>query len=177
MKNHLMLKDMTRIALFTALLVVCSWITVPAAIPFTLQTLAVFLAAGLLGSARGCLAVLIYLLLGAAGLPVFSGMKGGLSALLGPTGGFLLGFLPAAALVGLGRGKSVPLKILWMSLGLAVCYFVGTVWYGLLYMPEGMGWIRICQSCVFPFLLPDMAKAVLAAYLAQRLQNRVQGAF
>ena len=91
-------RDMAYIALMAVLLAVCSWISVPAPVPFTLQTFGVFCALGLLGGRRGSTAVLLYILLGAVGLPVFSGFQGGLGKLLGPTGGYILGFLLSALL-------------------------------------------------------------------------------
>ena len=75
-----------------ALMAVCSWISIPTAIPFTLQTMAVFLAVGLLGGKRGTLAVTAYVLLGAVGAPVFANFSGGIGILLGQTGGYILGF-------------------------------------------------------------------------------------
>ena len=71
---------------------VCAWISVPGPVPFTLQTMGVFLAVGLLGGRLGSLAVGAYLLLGAVGLPVFSGFSGGVASFAGPTGGYLVGF-------------------------------------------------------------------------------------
>ena len=86
-------RDMALVALMTALMAICSWISIPTTVPFTLQTLGVFLACALLGGKRGSLAVFVYLLLGALGLPVFAGFSGGAGALLGSTGGYILGFL------------------------------------------------------------------------------------
>ena len=83
--------DMAYIALFAVVMAVCAWISIPAAVPFTLQTFGVFLAVGLLGGKRGTLAVLIYLLLGAVGIPVFAGFNGGLGYMLGATGGYIVG--------------------------------------------------------------------------------------
>lgn len=85
--------DMAYIAIFTVLMAVCSWISIPATVPFTLQTFGVFVAVGVLGGKRGSLAVLIYILLGVIGVPVFAGFSGGIGAILGTTGGYILGFL------------------------------------------------------------------------------------
>ena len=82
-------RELARAALFAALIAICSWISIPTAVPFTLQTFAVFLALGVLGGKLGTLSVAVYLLLGAVGLPVFAGFQGGLGALLGATGGYL----------------------------------------------------------------------------------------
>ena len=92
-------QDIAYIAIFTALMAVCSWISIPTAIPFTLQTMAVFLAVGLLGGKRGTLAVTAYVLLGAVGAPVFANFSGGIGILLGQTGGYILGFIGSALVI------------------------------------------------------------------------------
>ena len=88
-------RDLVLIAQCAAMMTVCSWISVPAAVPFTMQTFGVFMAIGLLGGKRGTAAVAVYLLLGAAGLPVFSGFTGGIGHIVGPTGGYPIGFMAA----------------------------------------------------------------------------------
>ena len=93
-------RDLAYIALFAVLIAICSWIAIPILqVPYTLQTFAVFLAVGVLGGKRGTLAVLVYILLGAVGVPVFAGFTGGLGVLLGTTGGYILGFLCTALLM------------------------------------------------------------------------------
>lgn len=84
---------MAYIALFAVLMAVCSWISIPAVVPFTLQTFGVFVAVSVLGGKRGTLAVVLYLLMGVVGLPVFAGFSGGLGVLLGSTGGYIVGFV------------------------------------------------------------------------------------
>ena len=96
MKQNITVRDMAYIALMAVVIALCSWISVPAAVPFTMQTFAVFCALLLLGGRRGTFAVALYILLGAFGLPVFSGFRGGIGALLGPTGGYIVGFLLCA---------------------------------------------------------------------------------
>ena len=93
MNNRFRVVDLTYMAVCAALIAICAWITVPAAVPFTLQTFAIFFVLSLLGGKRGTIAILVYILLGAVGLPVFSGFNGGLGALLGTTGGYIFGFL------------------------------------------------------------------------------------
>lgn len=85
--------DMVYIAVFAVIMAICSWISIPAQVPFTLQTFGVFVAVGVLGGKRGTLAVLVYILLGALGIPVFAGFQGGMGILLGTTGGYIVGFL------------------------------------------------------------------------------------
>ena len=167
-------KDLTYTALGAVLIAVCSWISVPAPVPFTLQTFAVFSVLLLLGGRRGTAAVLVYLLLGAAGLPVFSGFRGGLGALLGATGGYLLGFLLTGLVYRLferftGR---VWLRVLALVLGLALCYAFGTLWFVQVYARQ-TGPISVAAAlgwCVFPFLLPDGVKLALALLLSRRLR-------
>ena len=97
--NKLKTKDIVFIGIFAALMAICSWISIPTTVPFTLQTFAVFMAVGVLGGKRGTLSVLVYILLGAIGVPVFAGFAGGLGILTGSTGGYILGFLFSALIM------------------------------------------------------------------------------
>ena len=171
-------RDMVYIAVFAALITICSWIAIPTAIPFTLQTLGVFLAVGLLGGKRGTLAVLTYVLMAAVGLPVLTGFRGGIGALLGNTGGYVLGFLLTAllmwALEPLVGSRIVP-QIFSMLLSLAACYLFGTAWFMLLYARAGqhaaLG--TVLATCVIPFILPDLAKIAGAIFLTRRLKKHI----
>lgn len=172
-------KDLALAALFAALIAICSWISVPAAVPFTLQTLGVFLAVGLLGGKRGTMAVTVYILLGAAGLPVFSGFTGGVGILLGATGGYIVGFLAAALVMWLilhffGDGRLT--LLLSMAAGLLVCYGFGTLWFMLVYAAETgpVGIMTALGWCVIPFILPDTVKIALAGLLCSRLRPVVR---
>ena len=166
--------DLAYTALFTVLIVVCAWITVPLTVPFTLQTFGVFAALGTLGGRRGTYAVAAYLLLGLAGLPVFSGFQGGPGVLLGTTGGYILGFLASALLywaVTARFGSRPGVMAAAMVLGLVVCYGFGTAWFLAAYArttgPVGL-WTAL-GLCVFPFIVPDLAKLALALALSRRL--------
>lgn len=161
--------------IMAALIVLCAWLTIPTAVPFTMQTFAIFLAVGLLGGKLGSLAVGVYLLLGAVGLPVFSGFSGGLGAFAGVTGGYLIGFLLMALVMWLGErlfGMGDLVFVLSGIAGLAVCYLFGTVWFLVLYTsttgPVSV-W-AVLGSCVFPFLIPDGVKLALAFLLRRRLR-------
>ena len=159
---------MVRCALFAALIAICAWISVPVFdIAFTLQTFAVFLTLGLLGGKRGSAAIFIYLLLGAAGMPVFSGFRGGIGVLAGVTGGYLWGFLAAALLYRLLERFG---KFPAMIAGQLVCYLCGSIWF-LLYAGGGLSLILL--RCVVPYLIPDAAKIVLAYTLTRRLQRHI----
>ena len=164
-------KTLVRIALGAAFMAVCAWITVPGPVPFTLQTLAVVAVAALLGPWQGCAAVLVYLLLGAVGAPVFHGFQGGAQVLVGPTGGYLVGFLFTALLTGILTRKSDRFWILIsaMAAGIAVCYAFGTAWFGLFFANGGFG--KILMTCVVPFLLPDALKILVAAVLVRRIRR------
>ena len=166
-------RDMTAIALMAVLMCVCTWIAIPGAVPFTLQTFAVFAAVELLGARRAFWAVAAYLLMGAVGLPVFSGMAGGVGILLGQTGGYLWGFLllplicrGVAAVAGQGRLA----RITGMALGMLACYGLGTAWF--VFVSGGTGWGAALVMCVLPFLLPDAVKLVLAVAFAAALRRR-----
>ena len=120
-RSALNVQDITLIGLFTAVMAVCSWISIPATVPFTLQTFAVFLTCGLLGGRRGTLTVLVYLLLGAIGLPVFSGFTGGIGHLAGPTGGYIIGFIFSALVMWLGE----QIDIKGIGNGISILLFAG----------------------------------------------------
>lgn len=171
-------KDLALCALFAALIAVCAWFSIPATVPFTLQTFAIFAALGLLGGKRGTVAVAVYLLLGAIGVPVFAGFQGGIGALLGTTGGYLLGFLLTALIVwGMEArfGSKTGVFLLSAVLGMLVCYAFGTAWYLVVYartkgaisLATALGW------CVVPFLIPDAVKIALAVLLRGRLKRHI----
>ena len=129
--------DLVYIAVFAVLMAVCSWISVPTAVPFTLQTFAVFMAVGVLGGRRGTMSVVLYMILGAVGVPVFAGMTGGIGILTGTTGGYIVGFLFSALVMWAMEkipGKKSVIQILSMAVGLIVCYAFGTVWFMAVYM-------------------------------------------
>ena len=174
--TRLRTRDLTHIALFAVLMAVCAWITIPMTVPFTLQIFAVFAALATLGGRRGTYAVAVYLLLGAVGLPVGAGFQGGLGWLLGTAGGYIVGFLCIALIYWLMTaklGESLPVSIAACVLGLAVCYVFGTIWFMVVYArttgPVGvmtaLGW------CVFPYVIPDLLKLVLAVTLSQRIKG------
>lgn len=164
MKIH----TLSRCGIFAAALAICAWISVPLGDQaVSLQTFGVFLALGLLGGKQATAAVAAYLLLGAVGVPVFTGFRGGFSPLLGPTGGYLWGFL-AACLLWWALEKRLP-DWLKATLAMALCYGCGTVWYYFTYA-SGAVW-PVALACVAPYLLPDGAKITLALLLSRRLKK------
>ena len=179
METKLSVRAMAYIAMFAVVMAVCSWISVPYVVPFTLQTFGVFLAVGVLGGKRGTLAVLIYILLGCVGLPVFAGFSGGIGVVLGSTGGYIVGFLFTALIMWAMEkvpGNRTVVMIISMVLGLLACYAFGTVWFVVVYAqktgPVGLwtalGW------CVFPYILPDLVKIALALVLQKRLRAAIR---
>ena len=177
-KLSLSTHDLTLTALFTALMAVCSWISIPTAIPFTLQTFGVFVTAGLLGGRRGTLTIVIYLLLGAVGLPVFSGFTGGIGHMLGPTGGYIIGFIFTALIMWLAEhlyGKADKVLVLSMIAGLIVCYVFGTAWFMIVYTKNTgeIGLMTALSWCVIPYIIPDIIKIILAVILTRRLRPYV----
>ncbi len=174
MKEKTTVQDMIYIALMAVVIALCSWISVPSAVPFTMQTFAVYCALLLLGGRRGLLAVLLYILLGAFGLPVFSGFRGGIGALLGPTGGYILGFLLCALLFRLLEGKIRSLILL--IAGTLLCYLFGTLWFVYVYSSGGkeIGFGAALMLCVVPYLLPDAIKMLLAFVLTRRVKKAVK---
>ena len=176
MNRRLTAKDLSYIAMGVALIAVCSWISIPLPVPITLQTFAICLITAVLGLRLGLWAVVVYILLGAAGLPVFSGFRSGIGTLLGTTGGYIIGFVFTALAVGLGVkrfGRKPPLLALFMAIGILLCYTFGTAWFVLVYTRTSgaIGVLTALSLCVFPYLLPDAVKILLAVPLTGRLHS------
>ncbi|MDE5973732.1 MAG: biotin transporter BioY [Eubacterium sp.] len=166
--------DIVYIGLFAALIAVCAWISIPMTVSFTLQTCAVCLTAGLLGWKRGTLTVIIYILLGMIGLPVFTGFKSGIAAVTGPTGGYIVGFIFTALIVGFAAdklGKKLWMNVIFMAIGILVCYLFGTIWFMIAYK---VTFASALTTCVVPFLIPDAVKIAVAAILVNRLKKFVK---
>lgn len=170
-KPKITVLELAYIAVCTALMAVCSWIAIPTAIPFTMQTFGVCLTVMLLGGRNGLFSILTFVLLGGIGVPVFAEFTGGPGILFGSTGGYIIGFV-FMALIYWGitalLGEKLPVMVLALVLGMLVCYAFGTVWFMLVYSrtedPVGLwtalGW------CVFPYLIPDGIKLAIAVGLA-----------
>ena len=192
--RKLLIKDICYIALFAAVIVVCSWIAIPISeISITLQTMGVCMAAGFLGWKRGVICVLSYILLGVCCVPVFSGFKNFYALIVSASAGYVVGFLFTALIVGITSDKMhligkrlsgkaakqvVQLIILALSMvvGVAVCYLFGTLWVMVIYK----GSVRTSNLqialtyCVYPYILPDLVKIVLATFLVNYLKGYVK---
>lgn len=170
--------DLVYIGVFAVLMAVCSWISIPTAVPFTLQTFGVFMAVGVLGGKKGTASVGLYLLLGVLGVPVFAGMTGGIGVLLGTTGGYIIGFFFSALVMWAMEklpGKRSVIQVISMIIGLLVCYTFGTLWFMMVYMKNqgAVGLMTVLGWCVIPFIIPDILKIVLAYGLSRKLKNYV----
>lgn len=160
------------IAMGTAFMVVCSWLYIPLPVPITMQTFALCLLSALLGMKMGLWILGCYLALGTVGLPVFSGFMGGAGALMGATGGYILGFVFIPLCVGLGArlAKESRLRLaLTMGTGVLLCYIFGTVWYTRIYSQADGFWAAV-TICVLPYVIPDVLKILLAVTLSKRLE-------
>lgn len=168
-------------AVFASIICVGAFTSVKAGdVPFTLQSFAVFLALGTIGWKRGTVSVLIYLLLGAAGVPVFAGFKSGFGILLGPTGGFLIGFLFIGLVYGAVSGllkktrlNGLVVKLISFVAGNAVLYLFGCLIFAFVYLKkvDVSSITAAFTACVVPFLIPDTVKLVVAALISQRLEK------
>ena len=170
--------DIVYIAVFAVIMAICSWISIPAAVPFTLQTFGVFVAVGVLGGKRGTLSILVFILLGAIGVPVFAGFSGGIGVLLNTTGGYIVGFLFSALVMwGIEKvlGKKPVVQIISMVIGLLVCYALGTIWFMVVYARTtgAVGLGTVLSWCVIPFIVPDLVKIALAFVLSRKVRKYV----
>ncbi|MDE6036571.1 MAG: biotin transporter BioY [Ruminococcus sp.] len=168
------IREMVIIAMFSAILAVCSWISVPTSIPFTLQTFGVFATMNILGGKKGFFAILVYILLGAVGMPVFSGFSAGISALTSYSGGYIWGFILLALVywsVENFIGKNFTVQVISLITGMILCYLCGTLWF--MYVTKST-FIYGLTACVVPYLLFDALKLVLALIVSGRVKKYVR---
>ncbi|MFQ7472969.1 MAG: biotin transporter BioY [Anaerovoracaceae bacterium] len=190
-KRYLNTTYMVLCGLFAALTAICSFITIPLGftpIPVNFATLAVFLTGGIMGKKYGTISILVYIMLGAVGLPVFAGFKGGLGVLMGPTGGYIIGYAAAVFIIGLLsesfyknciqtrkiKYKSTAVFLIsdaFMAIGLLCCYTLGSIWFML---STGATLETALVSCVLPFLPGDAVKIFIASILIHKLNPLVQ---
>ena len=178
-KGKIKTADMVYVAIGAALIAICSWISVPMTVPFTLQTFAVFFVLMALGGERGTIATVVYVIMGAVGLPVFSGFKGGLGVLLGNTGGYIIGFIVMGliyiVITKIFAGKIIP-SVAALIIGLAACYAFGTAWFMFVYIrgTGPVGIMTVLSWCVFPFIIPDIVKMALAVVVSRRVRGMLR---
>ena len=165
------IKTLVRCGFVAALISVTAWIAVPFAVPFTLQTFGIFFALLMLGGKLGTIAISVYVLLGAVGLPVFAGFQGGTGVIFSPLGGFIIGFIAMALVYNLitsAFGEKTHIQFLGLIIGLAICYTTGTIWYTLFSSTDFMSAVT---ACVLPFIIPDSIKLWLAFIVSRRIQQ------
>ena len=168
-------------ALFAALTAVCSQIMIPlpfTPVPINLAYLAVIVCGGVLGTKKGALAMLVYVLLGAVGVPVFVGFNGGLGALAGPTGGYIVGYIAMAAMCGVLKfGGNSGQQNTALRIGMSVLKGVPVIFTGYAF---GTAWFMISMGtdlasalllCVVPFFAGDVVKIIAAAGITQALRR------
>lgn len=156
-------KDITYVAVFSALISVLSIISIPTpwGVPFTLQTSSISLAGFVLGKKYGTLSIIVYLLLGAIGLPVFAGLTGGISSFISVTGGFLFGFIFLSFLCGTNN-------IFYGILGLLICHLLGAIQYGILTQTKFINSIIIVS---LPYLIKDLLSIILAYFISKKIRK------
>lgn len=173
MKTKTTTKMLVLTALFTAITAVLAQIQLPIGpVPFSLAVFAVFMAGMLLPPLWACTSMFVYMFLGTIGVPVFANFQAGPAAMFGKTGGYVLGYFAIAACTSLAikYSKKVVVIALAMLAGLVICYAFGTAWFMVI---TGSGLIASLGWCVFPFILPDIAKAVCAYLLGKALSKRL----
>ena len=171
-QSNLSIHQMAVIAFVSALMCILGPMSIPiGAVPISFTNFVIFLAAYLLGTKSGTISYCIYLLIGFAGLPVFSGYTGGIAKLAGPTGGYLIGFIFTAVVSGLFIQKShgkTWFSILGMAIGMLVAYLFGTIWFVI---EAGCTLWYALTVCVFPFLIGDAVKILLSTKIGPTLRG------
>lgn len=173
------IKNYVLISLFTALIAVCSFVTVPSTVPFTLQTFGVFVTLLILGGKHATISVCLYIVAGIVGVPVFSGFSGGLGHLLGATGGYITGFVVICLfywLVTTLFGNKLFIKAIGLTFGLLLCYIFGTLWYAVVFAGTltVKSFADIFIICVLPFIIPDFIKISVALLIYHKISNLKQ---
>ncbi|OPJ64432.1 biotin transporter BioY [Clostridium oryzae] len=168
-------KDLTLCGLFAAITCVLAQISIQlpfSPVPFTLQVMAVYLAGVILGGKRGFISQLVYVALGAIGVPVFANFTGGASIILGPTGGFVIAFPFMALIAGYSTNKykSKIYIVIAMIIALLFCYIFGAVWLSVI---GKMSFTSALKVAVLPFILFDAVKIVIVAIIGLNVRTRI----
>lgn len=178
-KKIISAKEICYVSVSVAIIAACSIITIPlpVGIPVTLQTFAIFLCVGILGTARATIAVSVYILLGITGFPIFSAFSSGVGVITGPTGGYLIGFIPSVLISGslIKIMKEKKRAVFFaMVIGLLSCYFIGTLWFVCFISTFTLqGIIYAFSVCVLPFVFPDLAKVALAVFISDKTKKHI----
>ena len=166
-------RQITLIGLMTAITCILAPLSIPIGpVPISLTNFAIYLSLYLLDWKKGTISYILYLLLGLVGLPVFSGFTGGIGKLAGPTGGYIIGFIPMAIIAGIVIDKFSQrwIQILGMIVGTAICYAFGTVWFCI---QAGYTVSAALAVCVIPFIPADLIKMVIAMIIGPEIRKRL----
>lgn len=165
------LKQLCKMAMIAAMTAVLAQVVLPIGpVPFNLAVLGAFFAGIFLSPAYAAFCMFAYMFMGLVGLPVFAGLKGGFGVLAGPTGGYIVGYVAIAILTSLGKNKKVWIAALLMTAGVAACYVLGTAWFMIV---SGSNLATSLAYCVVPFILPDLAKGVVAYVVGKAVNLRL----
>ena len=169
--NHVKIRDMAFIAVFTAIIAALSQVSIPMPnmVPITLQTFAVSLAGYFLGAKKGVASVGVYVMLGAVGAPVFASFKSGFAVLIGYTGGFIWGFIPLAFLCGILADKKLGMAL--GVLGIVVCHLLGSIQYMIL---SGNGFWASVALVSLPYILKDLLLIPAAFFISKTIKKRIR---
>ncbi len=174
MKKKFNVYQIVFIGIMSAIICILGPLSFPiGVVPISFTNLAIFFVLYILGMKKGTISYIIYLLIGLTGIPVFSGFSGGPSKLLGPTGGYLIGFMFMALIAGFFIDKFFDkwfLCIIGMVLGTTICYILGTIW---LSYQANMSIGAALIAGVIPFIPGDLIKIFIAAYLGPQIRNRL----
>ncbi|MBR0434546.1 MAG: biotin transporter BioY [Lachnospiraceae bacterium] len=178
-KKRFEVRDLAMMGICVAFIAMCAFISIPTAVPFTLQTFAIFFVLLILGGKKGLITIVTYILLGAIGIPVFAGFKGGLGALFGLTGGYIMGFILTAIIyliLTFKEDTKLWIKIMALVIGLIVCYLYGTLWFVHIYTKStgAIGFTQALMTCVVPFIPFDAIKLVAAVLISGRVKKIIE---
>ncbi|MFO1443779.1 biotin transporter BioY [Bacillus sp. Bva_UNVM-123] len=175
--GQIKLRSLITTALFAAIISVMAQLIIPLPlVPITGQTLAIGLASTILGSRYGTISILLYIAIGATGVPVFAELSGGISKLIGPTGGYIVGFIPAAFIIGYYMEKTSFTFVNAMianTLGMIITLVFGTVW---LKIAAELSWTAAIASGMTPFIIVGLIKAALASWVGIIIRRRLLSA-
>ncbi len=168
-KNKLDIRDIVLISIFSAIICITSQLSIPMpfGVPMTLQTFIIPLTAVILGTKRGTIATIIYILLGAVGLPVFANFSGGMGVILGATGGFIISFPILSLTAGYGCNKNKVVFSFFLLLGAVLNYLVGVIIFSH-YMQYD--YVTSFAFCVLPFIPTTIIKIIVLVIISDKVK-------
>lgn len=173
-KSKMPVKTIAVIGVITAITCILAPLSVPIGeVPISLTNLVIYFGLYVLGTRRETISYIVYLLIGLVGVPVFASFTAGPAKLFGPTGGYLIGFIPMAVIAGIfieKSGRKFVLGMVGMVIGTTVCYALGTVWFVLIMKTPVQAALA---TCVYPFIVFDVIKMALAALIGPQIHNRL----